>query len=372
ASSRASSLAPSKSLAVSSGTLTPQAPPNGESTNTSSFAESLWSINKASAGEARAEVESEDRDGTAEDSSSDNESSDSSDGDDIAEEPEVGKGKQRHDPYADWDNGEPLTPEECTQIMKLSTYERAREMNIRRRKRMEVSLQSEFRALAGDLKETLPRSLPASSGKHVPDGPTHCSSRNKAADLTSASKPSKPSPLGVNIPLTSIESTDSPIEIDYNYPNRSSWPSWITEAMQELDLMSDQLEWKECVAAWLEMEHRLGYPVGMVIISNVLSKFLEVALNMTSRQKKEHKLDKDRRPDVITNWQKSGCNLGWWALGLKHAEVNSTSYGMEDLLNAIEDTMWVLQQMALPRSTSTKRPQSEDDNSDINAKRIKI
>jgi len=62
-------------------------------------------------------------------------------------------------------------------------------------------------------------------------------------------------------------------------------------------------------------------------------------------------------------------SLGWWALGLKHAEVNSTSYGMEDLLNAIEDTTWVLQQMALPCSTSTKRPQSEDDNSDINAKR---
>jgi hypothetical protein len=182
ASSRASSLAPSKSLAVSSGTLTPRAPPNRESTNTSFFAESLWST---SAGEAQAEVESEDGDGTAEDSSSDNESSDSnegSDGDDVAEEPEVGKGKQRHDPYADWDNGEPLTPEERTQIMKLSTYERAREMNIRRRKRMEVSLQSEFRALTGDLKKTPPRSLPASSGKRVPDGPTRRSSRNKAAE----------------------------------------------------------------------------------------------------------------------------------------------------------------------------------------------
>jgi hypothetical protein len=87
---------------------------------------------------------------------------------------------------------------------------------------------------------------------------------------TSASKPSKPSPLGVHIPLTSIDSTDSLVEVGYNYPNWSSWPSWITEAMQELDSMSDRLEWKECVAAWLEMEHRLGYPVGMVIISNIL------------------------------------------------------------------------------------------------------
>ena len=71
--------------------------------------------------------------------------------------------------------------------------------------------------------------------------------------------------------------------------------------------MSNQLEWKECVVAWLEMEHRLGYPVGMVIISNVLSKFLEVTLNTTSRQKKGHKLDKYKCLDVITNWQKSGC-----------------------------------------------------------------
>ena len=170
--------------------------------------------------------------------------------------------------------------------------------------------------------------------------------------------------------------------------------------------------------------------------NNFKHTFLEAALNTTSLQKKEHKLDKDGRPDVITNWQKSGrkytampdlsdklpsfaaswwqwwrnlqpywrtqqalllsregpenpdwsvlnkgtangfffviLSLGWWALGLKHTEVdinNGTGGGMKDLLNAIEDTTWVLQQMALPRLTSTKRPQSEDDNSNVNAKR---
>ena len=139
--------------------------PNGESTNTSFFAESL------DGEEAEAEAESED--GTTEDNSSDNEGSD---GDNVAEEPE------RHDPYADWDNGEPLTPEERAQILTLSTYERAREMNIRMRKRMEVSLVSEFRALTGDLKKTPPKSLPASSGKHVSDGSVRRSSRNKAAE----------------------------------------------------------------------------------------------------------------------------------------------------------------------------------------------
>jgi hypothetical protein len=57
---------------------------------------------------------------------------------------------KRNDPFADWDNGEPLTPEECAQLMKLSTYERAREMNIRRRRHMEAD--GEIYSRLGELK----------------------------------------------------------------------------------------------------------------------------------------------------------------------------------------------------------------------------
>ena len=68
---------------------------------------------------------------------------------------------KRNDPFADWDNGEPLTPEECAQLMKLSTYERAREMNICRRRRMEADLTSEFRALTGDVISSHSKPAPA-------------------------------------------------------------------------------------------------------------------------------------------------------------------------------------------------------------------
>lgn len=50
----------------------------------------------------------------------------------------------------------------------------------------------------------------------------------------------------------------------YAYPNRSSWPEWITEAIDMLDSMSNMPKWKECISEWLLMEHRLGYPIGMV------------------------------------------------------------------------------------------------------------
>jgi hypothetical protein len=195
-----------------------------------------------------------------------------------------------------------------------------------------------------------------------------------------------------------------------------------------LDGMSDHLEWKECVAAWLEMEHRLGYPAGLVSILNILFFLLQ----LISTQKREHKLDNNGRPEEITVWQKSGRKytvmpdlsdklpsfaaswwrwwktlqpswrmkeplrlsrkvpqnpdwsvldkgtangffvivlaLGWWALGIKHLGVVD-EISIKNLLEAIEDTTWVLRQMELPRSTSTKRPRSEDDNTNVKPKR---
>ena len=69
---------------------------------------------------------------------------------------------------------------------------------------------------------------------------------------------------------TTSTTADICVEGDYNYPNWSSWPLWVSAAMHKLDGMSDRMEWKEYIAAWLEMEHRLGYQVGLVSISNIL------------------------------------------------------------------------------------------------------
>ena len=77
------------------------------------------------------------------------------------EEEEMGPKVKRIDPYANWDNGEPLTPEERAQLMKLSTYERAREMNIRRRQRMDSNLTSEFKTLTDDATRSHSKPAPA-------------------------------------------------------------------------------------------------------------------------------------------------------------------------------------------------------------------
>jgi hypothetical protein len=91
---------------------------------------------------------------------------------------------------------------------------------------------------------------------------------------------------------------------NFKYPNQSSWPLWISEAVEELDNMSDRPEWRTCVAAWLEMEHQLGYPKGMV--SHLIALFLLAFVNVISPQKKEHRLNNDGRPEAIGTWQKSG------------------------------------------------------------------
>jgi hypothetical protein len=56
------------------------------------------------------------------------------------------------DPYAEWDNGEPLTVEERAALMKLSTYQHSREMNIRLRRHMEAGLKNQFKSLINDTK----------------------------------------------------------------------------------------------------------------------------------------------------------------------------------------------------------------------------
>jgi hypothetical protein len=51
--------------------------------------------------------------------------------------------------------------------------------------------------------------------------------------------------------------------------------------------------------------------------------------------------------------------LGWWALGIKHAGT-VTGDGISNLMNAIDDTTWVLEQMALSRPNKRARDGRED------------
>ena len=97
-----------------------------------------------------------------------------------------------------------------------------------------------------------------------------------------------PSPLGTNLPVTTsdvnqVQKSASPApeataaDGCQAYPNQSSWLPWVTEAVLALDPMSNTTEWKECVAAWLKMEHQLGYPMGMVgLIPSLLVALADV------------------------------------------------------------------------------------------------
>ena len=82
---------------------------------------------------------------------------------------------------SDWDNGKLLTPEECAALMKLSTCERRRAMNIKVRKRMEADLAEEFKKLHGEFSLTKkPKATHWRRQKPVPSNePPHQSRRNK-------------------------------------------------------------------------------------------------------------------------------------------------------------------------------------------------
>ena len=61
--------------------------------------------------------------------------------------------------------------------------------------------------------------------------------------------------------------------------------------------------------------------------------------------------------------------LGWWALGVKHAGID-TGNGVDDLMNAIDDTTWVLEQITLSRPNKRARVDGGDNNT--SAKRYAI
>ena len=64
-----------------------------------------------------------------------------------------------------WDNGEPLTTEERAAIMQLSRYEREREMNIRRNKRLISRIKGGFNDMFDELN---PTSMEGARKQHKP------------------------------------------------------------------------------------------------------------------------------------------------------------------------------------------------------------
>lgn len=52
-----------------------------------------------------------------------------------------------------WDNGEPLTAEERAALMGLSRYEREKEMNIKRNRRLLGGIKNQFSSMFQDLKD---------------------------------------------------------------------------------------------------------------------------------------------------------------------------------------------------------------------------
>jgi hypothetical protein len=197
ANSRASSLAPSKPSAGPSRSSTPQnislmpndraLTPDKNSTDATFLTDSLGSPDQPTSSEEKGKGKGKAKSNTSEDSKKSDSEGDSSSSSEDEEELRVKGGTQGGSigPYADWDNGEALTPKERAQIMKLSLYERSREMNIRRRKRMESDLAHDFRTLTDDMGKTRSKPSPASQkplkAQHVADGNTDRRSPRKVA-----------------------------------------------------------------------------------------------------------------------------------------------------------------------------------------------
>jgi hypothetical protein len=156
--SRAASLVSSRSSAQPSSPSTPTFTPKAQQFFFIEASEGPNQLSSRETGEMEDDTQHGDR-GSNVTNSEDEESS----GEDSEEDEKMGPNAKKPEdaPFADWDNGEPLMPEERAQIMKLSAYERAREMNIRKRKRMEADLVSELRTLTDAAKQSYSNPAPA-------------------------------------------------------------------------------------------------------------------------------------------------------------------------------------------------------------------
>lgn len=173
------------------------------------------------------------------------------------------------DEFTKWDNGEPLTPAERTSIMALnSNYERSREMNIRRNRR----IQRELGIGVGDVIDAKAKA-DKGKGKEKPK-------RKKSGELTH--KPNRcvvvqicPEPILI---LTITESfslkasahtTSSNTSLDLTslttgHPNFAKWPPWMVQAVKAIVSLCDHIAWQDMLQKWLEFEHRMQYPTGQV------------------------------------------------------------------------------------------------------------
>jgi hypothetical protein len=49
-----------------------------------------------------------------------------------------------------------------------------------------------------------------------------------------------------------------------SHPYRTSWPSWMGPALENLESYTDSPTWRRVLEKWLELEDKLGYPYGQV------------------------------------------------------------------------------------------------------------
>jgi hypothetical protein len=107
--------------------------------------------------------------------------SSSSESDNDDEKPKAKGVARQTDPYANWDNGEPLTPTKHVQLMKLSTYD-SQEMNICKRQQMDAGFMSKFKELANNMKQSQAKSPAPRKPKEKPINKEPChSSRNSTS-----------------------------------------------------------------------------------------------------------------------------------------------------------------------------------------------
>lgn len=63
------------------------------------------------------------------------------------------------------------------------------------------------------------------------------------------------------LPSPSISlSPSKSASIASSHSHKDVWPSWIREALPELEKMVDSSAWKLLIWEWLDLEHVLGYP----------------------------------------------------------------------------------------------------------------
>jgi hypothetical protein len=220
----------------------------------------------------------------------------------------------------------------------------------------------------------------------------------------------------------SLDVADPPNNVANNVLDTSLWPYWMTLAFKDLKKPDGPQEWGDVLEKWVALEMVLKFPMGRVCSVLLL---LYLPTNIIKSQGPMYTITRKNRLDIVDAWIKSGhetapaiqnlenfssswkawwgslqpperkeqdagvltkvtlgvdswvelrkggmngffciiMSLSWWLAAVK-MEIQ-----LDDLVEALKDVSWVLEQMVESSSSNEKRSRDHNEKTTQNTKK---